>query len=165
MERGSNAMRRRWSGYTERKKTKPKTPMSAAVTITGFNVKKSHSPQRPVPTKRSALKINSSSNRRGNNSNNNTNQGNRNRNNFIELLRTSTAKNLNRMMTTTKKRAENTASRALKSYANALENAWSLRRIPTNTLRSLVNRVPRTTNMGRATANALRFELNRRNVR
>lgn len=47
-------------------------------------------------------------------------------------------------------------------YTNELKNALQLRKIPLKHLPSLVNRVPNTTRMGKNTARALRFELERR---
>lgn len=68
-----------------------------------------------------------------------------------KIIKHGTAHNLNQAM-------KNNGGR----YSTVIANAWSLRRIPTRQLSSLVNKVPQTTRMGYNTAKALYNELERR---
>lgn len=70
-----------------------------------------------------------------------------------KIIKYGTAHNLNQAMKSGSK------------YSNLISNTWSLRRIPTIKLISLVNRVPPTTQMGYNTAKALRNELERRRTK
>ena len=74
---------------------------------------------------------------------------------FNKLVRNGTANNLN------------SAMKMNTRYAHAIENAWSLRRIPTKNLSRLVNRglPPPTTRMGQHTYWSMHNELKRRGAK